>query len=196
LGKFGLQYEYHLGENKSITADIAVRRINIDANSTITDQGGLNEGVISAFQFNPSFRFYSAKKDGPRGFYFAPGIRFTRTTYNTTIDDLSNQFDDIELSFRYPTIGINLDLGAQWLIEDRVSIDWNFLGIGFQTGRPSVVLPDLTESELQQLADELTEEATDVATGPVFEAEGNRVRLTSNLPLPFLRSRIAIGVVF
>lgn len=190
LNKLGLQYEYYLGDNKSITGDIGIRRINLDTDGTISDQTGV-DGAVIGLQINPAFRFYTGQNEEPSGFYFAPGLRFTRTTLNADIDDID--FDG-EFDIRYSTVGITFDIGTQWLIADRVTIDWNFLGIGFQTGPISFSNSELTEADAEEIANDLNSDLEAPVGNPVFEADGNRVR--TGLLLPILRSRLAVGVVF
>lgn len=200
-GKIALQGEYILNSNQSVTLDLSRRSISISqgllGNLIADNIDQETSGEYSSFQISPSFRRYSKKKEGPRGSYFSPGLRFATTNMDLIID--LDEFQNSAVSVSSNLFGLNLDFGSQWLIGDRVSIDWNIIGLGIQFGslKGSVTSSSLSNEDAAELARDLNEEIEGIPLVNIeFEADGNTVSTNTKLILPVLRTRLSIGVFF
>jgi len=124
-GKLAIQGEYMLNDNQSLTLDLSRRGISLDkgpiGNLITNNVDEPISGDYSSFQIAPSYRRYSKKKEGPRGGYFSPGLRYASTNIDLIMD--IEDYPGTAVSVSTNMVGINLDFGAQWLIGDVVSID-------------------------------------------------------------------------
>lgn len=156
---------------------------------------GVDEGSIglSGIMITPQYRFYAGQKGAPRGFYFAPYVRYSSRTVK-----FGGQFDgtSTDVSFRLSGIGVGFQLGAQWLINDQISIDWYFLGLGanYNTLTATYTAPNAAEIEADVL-DELTDLPI-IGSGITTEVSGNELRAKASAILPGFRSGISLGFAF
>jgi len=88
-----------------------------------------------ALGVDAEYRFYIKNKKPAQGFYIAPYGRYLNysgkfeSLYKTTIAKNPISIDgDLKTSFNI--WGAGVQFGAQWLIKDKVSIDWGFAGLG------------------------------------------------------------------
>jgi hypothetical protein len=81
------------------------------------------------------YRFYIKNKNAGSGFYIAPyGRCFNysgkiESLYSSTVLDKQVKIDG-DLKTSLGAWGAGVQLGAQWLIKDKVTIDWGFAGLG------------------------------------------------------------------
>ncbi|MDW3649831.1 MAG: DUF3575 domain-containing protein [Bacteroidia bacterium] len=201
VGKTPLQAELMVSPYRSITLDFSNRNLNLDDGfiANVIEEN-VDEPVSGSFKsllINPSFRMYSKKKEGPRGGYFAAGIRYNSADADIVID--LDDYPGSRVGFTSSMMGVTLDLGVQWLIGNRVSVDWNILGVGLQYGNisGSVTSANLTAQEAQDLADDLNGELDGIPLVNIeFSATDNIVSMDANQVLPFLRSRFSLGIFF
>ncbi len=159
-----------------------------------------------AFQIAPEFRFYFGDKEGPRGFYLAPQLNFTnysftaRGTHLYGVNNSKTSNDKVNIS--YTAIGGGLQLGAQWLIADKVSIDWGFLGLGLVSG---TVTATGTTDDTAKLPTWAADAQTWVGgSGNLngagnflkFSPSGNSIAASGSTILPSFRSTLCIGYAF
>ncbi len=130
-----LKYERVLNEKSSANLNLSFRipgglplGINLaDVLETeITDEAKLN-----SFNIAPEYRIYT-KGDAPRGFYVAPYIQYSSAgiKYSGIVESFAT-----DSKINYSNIGAGIQLGVQWLIKDKLSVDWTFLGIGIGNHR-------------------------------------------------------------
>lgn len=84
---------------------------------------------------NVAYRFYSKKKAGPRGFYAQPYLSYDYFNFSVNTDytgDIygTNKTVNADVALNVHRVGAGVQLGAQWLIKDKISIDWSFFGLG------------------------------------------------------------------
>lgn len=87
---------------------------------------------FGSFGFTPELRFYVGKKGALRGFYLGPFINYNK--YKT---DLPITYDNDTktgiFSGKVSAITFGLQLGAQWKLGKRVTLDWWIVGPNFGT---------------------------------------------------------------
>ena len=143
-----MSYERVLTENKSVNIGLAFMpsrsfftgRIADDVRADNDNKIKYGNIRMSGFSVTPEFRFYtSSSKEAPRGFYLAPYLRYQNLTFKGEYTK-SYTSNDYPLEAKhtghfngkgnYSVMAAGCQLGVQWLIADRFSIDWSFFGIG------------------------------------------------------------------
>lgn len=200
---------------------LAVSNLNFDVERAVTDNQavslnlgiltprsklpfGIDDGTdldlerIGGISIAPEYRFYTGTQEALRGFYVAPYLKYSRYGVNAVGD-----YDgtDGDVAAKLSTIGGGIQLGAQWLINDRVSIDWSFFGIGVNRHTLNLRLEsDDREVDFQSLEDDF--DAT-LAELPDFiskkiQTESGDDFISTKAPFlfPALRSSLSIGYAF
>ena len=209
-GKLSLQAEVMLSERSSITLDFSRRNVSFSSGlaktvaENLLDSLNTATGGFTSLQLAPSIRFYGRKKgaprglaDAPRGFYFSPGLRYIHS--NLDVSPQVDGFSGVNADLTTSMYGLNLDIGIQGLIANRISIDWNIIGLGGQYGSVTagVSAASLSNADAQELANELNQSVDEIPfVNLTFEAIDNGVSAKNNIFLPVLRSRLSLGVFF
>ena len=99
---------------------------------------------LTGFSISPAVRFYpTVKKETPRGFYLEGFFKYQKNEIGLGYDlDINGLLDPNAPANTFPATqtydfvgsvtatGGGIALGTQWLIGDRFSIDWKWLGAG------------------------------------------------------------------
>jgi len=132
FGNITLNYERILSARNSVALNLGFVPTQ-NPTSILSDAFNVDETVTPA-QFSSitatgEYRFYSRKKGAGRGFYFAPYARYANheLAFDATIQDNFSRVAT-ELS----AIGLGGQIGMQWLIKDRIAIDWGIVGLAAQ----------------------------------------------------------------
>jgi hypothetical protein len=208
-GQLKLRGEYVLNARKSATLTIGIpKKLKLPSNfgdylvtseqgnSVITDAASTSK-LFSALV---DFRFYKASKGAPRGFYYAPYLRLLKGSMDLSIENEEFNFTERLKGYGY-MIGGGINLGVNWLIKNRVSIDWTFLALGFQAanGTFSYSTTDPTV-DLQRYTDDVVRNLGKIPLiGSKFKvaAAGDYVAVSlKNQLLPDAAMRLTIGVAF
>jgi hypothetical protein len=136
-GKYNLQYERMLTDYTSTSISCSYIHPNIPNMEFITsllEDIGI-ETSFGGVAFELDYRMYSKNKPGPQGFYIGPYIRYTGMGISAQVDELSfpladNSIDHVKTGFYGMRTGLGVKFGAQWLLWNCVTIDWNFFGLG------------------------------------------------------------------
>ncbi|MEM7372447.1 MAG: DUF3575 domain-containing protein [Bacteroidota bacterium] len=194
-----LGYERVLQERQSLAVTLNISLGLPGATASLIEDALSSEGIddgsigLSGFVLTPQYRFYSAKNGAPKGFYVAPYLRYSSRTLA-----FGGQFDRIptDVSFRLSGIGVGLQLGAQWIIGDKVSIDWYFLGLGANYNTLTATYISANASEIEG---DIRAELTDlpiIGNGITTEIQGNELKARARAILPGFRSGISLGFAF
>jgi len=196
---FGLYFPFDPSERIE-SRDITINGTKLEPTIKFDDRiVTVNEWSSKGFYVNGEFRFYLGDKDALSGFYLAPYIGFHRNGDDAVkgTDDLGYKYDgDASFSF----IGGGAQAGYQWLIADRVIIDWRILGLGGGNFKLKAgYTNDEPGHDWAQRANEI-EEYLGVDLG--FDASnystsiGNRVDSELSLLIPMIRMGLSIGIAF
>ncbi|MEL6676318.1 MAG: DUF3575 domain-containing protein [Bacteroidota bacterium] len=191
-------YEYVTNDRQSVAVNLNLSLgLPGAASDALADElsaGGTTGAVsLSGFSITPQYRFYGAKKGAPQGFYIAPFLRFGNRNITAT-GSYDGQSADID--FSTTALGAGFQLGTQWLIKERVSIDWYFLGLGanFQafSGR-------FVSDEILSIEDDIRQQINDlpiIGDRLEYSVSGNELLAEISLLIPFFRSGISLGIFF
>lgn len=143
FGDLNLSYERVLSQNRSVNVRLQYHPLGF-VERWFDDWVGTGDDYTFALAERPAFhfagvdaeyRFYFNKDKVAQGFYLAPYARYTnsgarfKTNYNTT-ENSSGEDLNVTLSAAFNTVGVGVQTGMHWLINDRISIDWGFAGLG------------------------------------------------------------------
>jgi len=145
-GDYSLSYERTLTQKTSINITGGYmnpnygiidfyKNIYVKDGVWIDKRGDIKDGI----HFSLDYRFYLGDKGSLNGFYVAPYLRYWNLAFLLQDEIMGDYFD---VDSKVSGIGGGVQLGYHWLISDKISIDWFFLGIGAQklTGNASWVL--------------------------------------------------------
>lgn len=126
FGKIGLLGEYNYKHKKSITFGIGIP-VEMTNNNLEID-GEKREIKMKTFSVMGGYRMYLGKKS-MSGFYFEPYLKYVKNDATSildfTVSDVERQFSAVST---YSGFGLGAQLGVQFLIAQRVSIDLMILG--------------------------------------------------------------------
>lgn len=155
---------------------------------------GLNEILSekvkkSGFYFVPEYRYYFGKKGALRGFYGGVYGKLGFTKFNVSDIEMTKEKIPTDIYSRVNTLGLGLNIGAQWILGEHFTIDWNIgglgiarhaIGFGFNSDKPltyskeellaemrsrvAKVEDDSTRSSLNDLVNTLEPELKDINT--------------------------------
>jgi hypothetical protein len=139
LKHYSLQYERVVSKRKSFAIAFGVSpNVGLPFKKTLLnlfDGNADAKKAIETTKFNkititPEYRFYVGKKDAPSGFYVAPFARYTHMSISQDYEftPSSNKLHTAHLKGKFSGIGAGVKVGAQWLLGERVTLDWWIAG--------------------------------------------------------------------
>lgn len=169
-GKYNLQYERMLSEYSSVNISASYLKPNLYGfDDVFGDLSGIEviEGwSLNGAAFSVDYRLYSQNQTGPRGFYLAPYLRYSGLGFVTRVDadvvlidheGAATEVDYLESGISVTRYGFGLKMGAQWLVSDLISIDWNFGGAGADLykliayGETNGIVPGMGNVTMQEI---------------------------------------------
>lgn len=166
------------------------------------------QSKLTGFSITPEYRIYAKKRGAPRGFYFAPYLRYAKYQLKLQ-DDIDVEGNDgttetvaAEIKGDWTAIGAGLQLGVQWVIKNRVTIDWSFLGLGVnRTTIGVLVRTDYEDVDYEATAADIEQDIADEnipVIGDKLKVEAGEDFIKGELPvfLPALRSSLTVGFWF
>jgi hypothetical protein len=150
MRNLSLQYEFAFHKNLSVALggrvmlpynfDLGKQLQSDDVSSTGAELGKFK---FTGYAITPEFRFYPGKKvehQAPHGFYIAPYARISNFAINTSItipSDTAVGFvgGPVDTEISYGGFGGGLMFGAQWILKNRISIDWWIAGLHYGSSK-------------------------------------------------------------
>lgn len=108
----------------------------------VKDKGAidiLKDVKMNAFSFTPEVRFYVGKQ-GMRGFYIAPFIRYDRFSLELPVEYIyKEQLESVTINGNVDGFSGGLAFGTQWRLTSQWYLDVTFIGLsyGFASGELS-----------------------------------------------------------
>ncbi len=159
---------------------------------------------FSGFGFLPEFRFYPMEQHtAPAGLYLGMFLKYS--SYKVT-SSVTGEFTDpqgnsvietVDLVGEFKPLGGGIEIGYQWLINDRISIDWTFIGLGFGVARASITLSNdnVVTSDIEEVANDVSTN-TEYIGAPILDVGDQSVTLSVVTGWPSVRGGITFGVAF
>ncbi|MGB1205071.1 MAG: DUF3575 domain-containing protein [Chitinophagales bacterium] len=167
----------------------------------------ISDSDISGWGFGAEYRFYTGKeREAPNAFYLAPFLDYKKTTlsltgqYNNSDTNVYGANATIEGTWKRTLFG--LQLGRQWIIKERFSIDWSFLGFGFRANSIGLSFKsDDADENYEEWKADIEESLEDLPLlQDVFDLAAdnieNLVTADAKFPDVFVKTGITIGFAF
>lgn len=143
-GSFSFQYERLIAPKTSVALGMNImpeRDIPYFnyVEDIVKDKGAidlLKDVRMTAFSLTPEIRFYLGK-EGLRGFYVAPFVRYDRFRVTLPVDYIyQNRMESVIINGNIDAFSAGLSFGAQWRLSERLYLDCTFIGMsyGFASG--------------------------------------------------------------
>lgn len=202
-----LEYERVLTEKTSLFAEVGFG-LSANINDGIITATGLEgtqndinvtSGKYNSFYFVGEYRFYT-KGEGAKGFYIAPYLKLSNYSldFEGTYSNSTNGFTDIptEINTGMFVASIGGTIGYQWLISDKVAINWNILGLGGSINTVSAGFTSADEDVFASWEEDVREFLGEVPSGSSFEVTSDNTTKTIDASgsFPFLNLRISLSV--
>jgi len=131
-GMYSLSYERQISPKSSLNLLLGYWNVNAGLFSNDTLEFGDGFG-ISSYKYGLNgvldYRFYVGKQEGMRGLYIGPYARYW--SHSAVLYDKINGID-FDVNSKVSSIGLGFQMGYHWIISDRISIDWYFIGMGIE----------------------------------------------------------------
>lgn len=131
-GMYSLSYERGITPKSSINLNLGYWNVNASLINydpfEIGDEFGINKfksGVNGAIDY----RFYVGKQDGLKGLYIGPYARYWN--YSAVLYDEIHS-ENFDINSKISSIGLGFQMGYHWIINNKISIDWYFIGLGVE----------------------------------------------------------------
>ena len=142
FGNINLQGEYNIKPGKSITFGVGIP--NETTNRWFLIDGERKDIKLKAFSVMAGYRMYLGAKD-MSGFYFEPYLHYTKNDAYTYFNgDLDGDPVVFRTTSNYQAYGLGAQLGVQFMIADRVAIDFFFIGPEANMARHTMVMKEET----------------------------------------------------
>lgn len=136
---FSFQYERVVARKTSVALGIGLMpKSKLPFSDKIQEQYGddpdikraVDQTRLSNISITPEVRFYLGKKAAPAGFYIAPFLRYTHSSFEGpyTFTPSDNQLHTAVVSGTFNSIGGGLLLGTQWNLGKSLTLDWWIAG--------------------------------------------------------------------
>ncbi|MBN2806934.1 MAG: DUF3575 domain-containing protein [Prolixibacteraceae bacterium] len=207
IGSYNLGYEREITDASTMNLNVGYWNTNIGLVQPIYyfDRG---EGVwLDQMKYGLTtsleYRFYTGSNHAMKGLYLSPYLRFWNHSmvFQDYIENDQVPRQLFNIRTKLSSVGLGFQMGYQWLINDKVSIDWYFIGAGLERAfiNASYVLASNNSFNYQLIEGDVRE---------VFEGFGllernlmtrdDPERLKIELPvwMPGLRTGLSVGFAF
>jgi len=192
-----LDFERALKENQAISLNLGIL-IPRTIPSALVEDVELDFNDLKGISIAPEYRFYTGSKKALNGFYIAPYLKYS--SYGISA---SGSYDGTygDVSAKFSTLGGGMQLGTQWLINDRVSIDWSFFGIGLNRNTLSMRFEtNDNEVDFENIEDDMRAGLDDlpnfITKSIKTESGSDYAKIKAPVFLPAFRSNLSIGIAF
>ena len=143
-----IQDEYTLNGNSAVCLGVSfLPERKIITNGVPEDRKVEVEDLsFGGFSITPEYRYYF-KGNGPKGLYLAGYFRYAK--YSTNEADYKFRRNDstagkpnyeaVKISGDYTVAAVGIMLGSQWLLTDRLTLDWWIIGAAFGSQTASYI---------------------------------------------------------
>lgn len=204
-----LEYERVLNENTSILGEVAFG-LPIDVSDLLFNLSGIEEaessidiasGKYTRFYFVGEYRYY-IKGEGATGFYAGPYLKLANYSIDFEGSYNSNNFANVpaEINAGMFLVAAGGTVGYQWLINDKIAINWNIVGLGGSINRVKAGFTSSDEGVFEAWEEDIRAFLDEVPGGSSLNlASDNGTRTidgAGSFPFLNLRTGLSIGYTF
>lgn len=158
-------------------------------------------GKLKGFTFAGEYRFY-VKGDAPQGFYVAPYLKLNNNRFDVigSYNNSNNINVDASAGLGLFTASIGGNIGYQWLIADKVTVNWNIFGLGIGRSRISGEFTVDDNGSISGFAEDVTRYLDLIPFIPNIDIDSDNtartVSVNDSFWTPATRASISIGLYF
>ena len=201
------EYERMINTKNSVTLGVGLpNQKSLIGKYGIEADDNLKSAELGTMHIRASYRHYTGKQMLPKGFYIEPYLKYQKITGKIGISGVEEQTNEPyngDLDVNLNTMNLGFQLGTQFLIAKRVTLDFYFLGLeaGFLSGNVTGNTPNsnqatIVKSKVEEAIADLPSFIGDKLT-VTQPSGGNQVNVkASSIPYPWYRGGISIGIAF
>ncbi len=200
LGDIGLAFESAITENSSMQLKAGYLEPTLSPflyEKVFTPKGYNFLKANGGINASAEFRFYLSNKGSMQGFYFAPYARY----FNQSMlfeDEIESFLFNVDA--KSSTFGTGIQLGYQWIFNERITLDFYFFGAGIDFYNAVIIyeleqkLPEFDYAIVTPYVDEVFEDIGFLRNKTKHEINPNNH--TTRLPFlfPGIRMGISVGI--
>ncbi len=213
FGSMSFTYERMISPKNSLNLTVGIPN-GLELGERILEELASDEYSISSasldnLHLRAAYRHYTGKKSGPRGFYLEPSLKYQtlnpNMAGNATIEVTDNvtgqQVEESGFVSADATISsftAGFQMGYQFLIAKRVTLDLGFFGLEAGTGKVNVTAYSDNADIVGEFKQDIIDAIENLPFGnPTATVEGNTIKAkTESVFFPMLRFNIGIGIAF
>ena len=199
LGSISMGYERALDAKNSIDIGIGIpitNSVNTEiAKVIIHEDYKVNKAEMSNFHFRAAYRHYTGGQRAPKGFYYEPYMKYQAISpyfEGESIDDKG------ALEGRISSFTTGFQLGYQFLISGRVTLDFYFFGLEAGVGR--IKLKGTSSTDIEGYKEDIEQGVDGI---PYYgrrikvEVVGDELEVSAkNIFVPLYRAGLSLGIAF
>jgi hypothetical protein len=200
------EYERMINAKNSFTLGIGLpQQQSLIGKYGIKAGNDLKAAELGTMHIRAAYRHYSGHRMLPKGFYIEPYVKYQKVTGSASVKNTgTNPFEGV-FDMNINTLNFGFQLGAQFLIAKRVSLDFYFLGLeaGMISGNVSATSSIIGDaSKVTNLKNEIENSIKDLPSFigdklTVTQPSSDKINVkASGVPYPWLRGGISIGIAF
>ena len=203
------EYERMVNANNSLTLGIGLpNQKSIMGKYGLDNSSDFKTAEFGTMFIRAAYRHYSGYQMLPKGFYIEPYLKYQNIkgngSFTGSIDQTNGSYKGT-LDLNLNTINIGFQLGAQFLIAKRITLDLYFLGLeaGILNGDVNATSDQLADPYAINLKADIEKAIHNL---PSFIGDKLKVNQSAdkktinvnanNIPYPWLRGGISIGIAF
>jgi len=206
FGDLSLGYERVITPSTSINFNAGywdLKMSPVDLKSYFDEGEGvwLNE-IRNGWNASLEYRFYLGKQEALKGLYLAPYLRYWNNSFVFNDYIPSNNINELfDVRTKISGWGLGFQMGYQWLINDKISIDWYFFGASVERVflNASYVIASNRNFSYQTIVGDVR----DVFSGfnlleknLVTRPDADRLKIELPILSPGIRTGLTIGYAF
>lgn len=210
LNSYSLEYERMINPKNSFEFGIG-----LPSNQSMTDKYSyidwseddqFTNDKLKILSLRAAYRHYTGKSNLPKGFYMAPFLKYqnveaTANRRHTEVEPEETIITNENYDFKINTFSLGFQIGYQFLIAKRVTLDLYFPGLEFGLGKVDATIKSDDFEAIGDIENDVNDAIDDL---PSFVGDKIKVTSTSNsvnfkgssIPYPWLRGGFSIGIAF
>ncbi|MCF8360720.1 MAG: DUF3575 domain-containing protein [Prolixibacteraceae bacterium] len=200
-GDFFLSYERVINLKSSVNVTAGYWNLNagiFNFDNLFNAAEGLDlQQYKSGLHASADYRFYVGKHESFRGFYIGPYLRYWNQNF-VLLDEIEG--DNFDVNTNIWSIGAGFQMGYHWVINDYISIDWYFVGLGVESILANFVyVTETSNFDYSTIEDDFVNvfEGFDYFQDKI-KTGNSAENMTAKLPFiaPGFKTGLTIGVAF
>ncbi len=196
-----------LNEKNSLNLNVGIP-IGTSFNETLSkelvgDNYSIDKATLSNFHIRGAYRHYTGKHVAPKGFYYEPSLKYQTlnphisANGSVTIEERTEE-GNVALDASISSFSAGFQIGYQFLIAERVTIDLGFFGLEAGMWKVKMDASSDNTALVDNFEQDITSAVEDLPFGnPTVTREGDTFKVkTESIFLPMLRFNIGIGFAF